>query len=164
MTNRGTAYIVYTNTADAEAAIAHMHEAQLDGAVVSVSIVLPRRKFSRSPPPTRKGDMVVDPNLEIAIWILIDPARIRDRGQDHTHHGHAAFLLLEAAEATGAGKRRHHQIEEGDEEVQATRAILAIAIAAEAGIGAEVGMEGIDSLGQHEQSCLNLIPPRSSSH
>lgn len=55
MTNRGTAYIVYTNTADAEAAIAHMHEAQLDGAVVSVSIVLPRRKFSRSPPPTRKG-------------------------------------------------------------------------------------------------------------
>lgn len=54
-TNRGTAYILYTNTADAEAAIAHMHEAQLDGAVISVSIVLPRRKFSRSPPPTRRG-------------------------------------------------------------------------------------------------------------
>lgn len=55
MTNRGTAYILYTNSGDAEAAIAHMHEAQLDGAVISVSIVLPRRKFSRSPPPARRG-------------------------------------------------------------------------------------------------------------
>ncbi|KAI4102459.1 MAG: hypothetical protein LQ339_004613 [Xanthoria mediterranea] len=55
MTNRGTAYILYTNTTDAEAAIAHMHEAQLDGAIIHVSIVLPRRKFSRSPPPARRG-------------------------------------------------------------------------------------------------------------
>ncbi|MCJ1470499.1 hypothetical protein MMC07_009145 [Pseudocyphellaria aurata] len=55
MTNRGTAYILYANSPDAEAAIAHMHEAQLDGAVISVSIVLPRRKFSRSPPPARRG-------------------------------------------------------------------------------------------------------------
>ncbi|KAL8729968.1 MAG: hypothetical protein Q9166_004413 [cf. Caloplaca sp. 2 TL-2023] len=55
MTNRGTAYILYSNTADAEAAIAHMHEAQLDGAIVNVSIVLPRRKFTRSPPPARRG-------------------------------------------------------------------------------------------------------------
>ncbi|GCB19551.1 RNA-binding protein with serine-rich domain 1 [Aspergillus awamori] len=31
MTNRGTAYILYHDPADAEAAIAHMHEAQLDG-------------------------------------------------------------------------------------------------------------------------------------
>ncbi|EPS30852.1 hypothetical protein PDE_05804 [Penicillium oxalicum 114-2] len=51
MTNRGTAYILYYDPADAEAAIAHMHEAQLDGAVLNVSIVLPRRNFSRSPPP-----------------------------------------------------------------------------------------------------------------
>ena len=55
MTNRGTAYIVYTDTPDAEAAIAHMHEAQLDGAIINVSIVLPRRRFSRSPPPPRRG-------------------------------------------------------------------------------------------------------------
>lgn len=55
MTNRGTAYIVYADTPHAEAAIAHMHEAQLDGAIISVSIVLPRRKFSRSPPPPRRG-------------------------------------------------------------------------------------------------------------
>ncbi|KAL4788985.1 hypothetical protein BDV19DRAFT_41414 [Aspergillus venezuelensis] len=51
MTNRGTAYILYSDPADAEAAIAHMHEAQLDGAVLNVSIVLPKRAFSRSPPP-----------------------------------------------------------------------------------------------------------------
>ncbi|KAJ5580126.1 uncharacterized protein N7459_006111 [Penicillium hispanicum] len=51
MTNRGTAYILYYDPADAEAAIAHMHEAQLDGAILNVSIILPRRTFSRSPPP-----------------------------------------------------------------------------------------------------------------
>ncbi|KAI9732291.1 MAG: hypothetical protein M1835_003501 [Candelina submexicana] len=50
-TNRGTAYILYTTAPSAESAIAHMHEAQIDGAIISVSIVLPRRKFSRSPPP-----------------------------------------------------------------------------------------------------------------
>ena len=55
MTNRGTAYILYSTSAPAESAIAHMHEAQLDGAVIAVSIVLPRRKFSRSPPPARRG-------------------------------------------------------------------------------------------------------------
>ncbi|RDL41476.1 uncharacterized protein BP5553_01455 [Venustampulla echinocandica] len=54
-TNRGTAYILYTSEADAEAAIAHMHEAQIDGAVINVSIVLPRRKFSPSPPLARRG-------------------------------------------------------------------------------------------------------------
>ena len=55
MTNRGTAYILYHEPADAEAAIAHMHEAQLDGAVLNVSIVLPKRAFSRSPPPVQNG-------------------------------------------------------------------------------------------------------------
>lgn len=55
MTNRGTAYILYHDPADAEAAVSHMHEAQLDGAVLNVSIVLPRRAFSRSPPPAENG-------------------------------------------------------------------------------------------------------------
>ncbi|KAI8627794.1 RNA-binding domain-containing protein [Xylariaceae sp. FL1651] len=54
-TNRGTAYILYVNEADAEAAIAHMHEANLDGAVINVSIVLPRRKFDPSPPTASRG-------------------------------------------------------------------------------------------------------------
>ncbi|CAI0647013.1 unnamed protein product, partial [Colletotrichum noveboracense] len=34
-TNRGTAYILYDHEADAEEAIAHMHEAQIDGAVIN---------------------------------------------------------------------------------------------------------------------------------
>ncbi|KAI0011436.1 RNA-binding domain-containing protein [Xylariaceae sp. FL0662B] len=54
-TNRGTAYILYVNEADAEAAISHMHEAQVDGAIINVSIVLPRRKFSPSPPTASRG-------------------------------------------------------------------------------------------------------------
>src|SRR3984885_8277948 len=55
MTNRGTAYILYTHPSASESAIAHMHEAQIDGAVITVSIVLPRRAFSRSPPPAKTG-------------------------------------------------------------------------------------------------------------
>ncbi|KIW20023.1 hypothetical protein PV08_00598 [Exophiala spinifera] len=35
MTNRGTAYILYDHPSGSEAAIAHMHEAQLDGMVIS---------------------------------------------------------------------------------------------------------------------------------
>ncbi|KAK4124793.1 RNA-binding domain-containing protein [Parathielavia appendiculata] len=53
--NRGTAYILYFNEDDAQSAITHMHEAQLDGAVINVSIVLPRRKVSPPPPVARRG-------------------------------------------------------------------------------------------------------------
>ena len=55
MTNRGTAYILYDHPSGSESAIAHMHEAQLDGSTITVSIVLPRRAFSRSPPPARNN-------------------------------------------------------------------------------------------------------------
>ncbi|KAK3988454.1 hypothetical protein QBC44DRAFT_243683, partial [Cladorrhinum sp. PSN332] len=54
-TNRGTAYILYVDEASAESAIAHMHEAQIDGAVINVSIVLPVRKMSPAPPTARHG-------------------------------------------------------------------------------------------------------------
>jgi RNA-binding protein with serine-rich domain 1 len=54
-TNRGTAYILYARESDAELAIAHMHESQIDGATINVSIVLSRRKFSPSPPMARRG-------------------------------------------------------------------------------------------------------------
>ena len=53
MTNRGTAYIVYDDATASESAIAHMHEAQLDGTIITVSIVLPRRAFSKSPLPIK---------------------------------------------------------------------------------------------------------------
>lgn len=55
MTNRGTAYVLYDHPSGSESAIAHMHEAQLDGVAISVSVVLPRRAFSRSPPPARSA-------------------------------------------------------------------------------------------------------------
>ncbi|KOS20834.1 Arginine/serine-rich protein 45 [Escovopsis weberi] len=61
-TNRGTAYILYDYEADAEAAIAHMHEAQVDGAVINVSIVLQRRKLSPAPPLARRGANI-DPRI-----------------------------------------------------------------------------------------------------
>ncbi|ROV88928.1 hypothetical protein VSDG_08898 [Cytospora chrysosperma] len=61
-TNRGAAYILFANEADAESAIAHMHEAQLDGATISVSIVLQRRKLS-PPPPTANRGANFDPRL-----------------------------------------------------------------------------------------------------
>ncbi|KAK8008166.1 hypothetical protein PG991_010717 [Apiospora marii] len=61
-TNRGTAYILFNHEADAEAAIAHMHEAQVDGATINVSIVLPRRKFSHSPPTASRGANI-DPRV-----------------------------------------------------------------------------------------------------
>lgn len=59
--NKGIAYILYTDAKYAESAIAHMHEAHLDGAQINVSIVLPRRRFSRTPspkapPPDRFGE------------------------------------------------------------------------------------------------------------
>ncbi|KAF2654500.1 hypothetical protein K491DRAFT_569898, partial [Lophiostoma macrostomum CBS 122681] len=40
-TNRGTAYILFEEIEDAERAIAKMHEGQIDGEKINVSIVLP---------------------------------------------------------------------------------------------------------------------------
>ncbi|KAI9172280.1 Cytochrome P450 monooxygenase himC [Paramyrothecium foliicola] len=61
-TNRGTAYILFDHLSDAEAAITHMHEAQVDGAIINVSIVLPRRKLSPAPPTARRGANI-DPRV-----------------------------------------------------------------------------------------------------
>ncbi|MCJ1410715.1 hypothetical protein MMC19_004801 [Ptychographa xylographoides] len=40
MTNRGTAYILYASPTHSESAIAHMHEAQLDGALAEACLPL----------------------------------------------------------------------------------------------------------------------------
>ncbi|KAL7779712.1 hypothetical protein CFE70_009728 [Pyrenophora teres f. teres 0-1] len=50
-----TSYILYEEVDEAERAIAKMHDAQLDGARIQVSIVLPKRRFSQTPPPARRG-------------------------------------------------------------------------------------------------------------
>ncbi|KAI4249192.1 MAG: hypothetical protein L6R40_000650 [Gallowayella cf. fulva] len=181
MTNRGTAYILYANTTDAEAAIAHMHEAQLDGAIISVSVVLPRRKFSRSPPPARRGgppfdrfegrdapplleDMDVDLGPGIATLIRIDPARIRGQDLGHTRHGPAALRPHGVVADTERGERRRHRPggAEDEGEVQVIRAIRAIVIVVAAGIGEGAGTGEIDE-GRSRKfrrwcSVLTLIP------
>ncbi|KAL1895339.1 hypothetical protein Cpir12675_003296 [Ceratocystis pirilliformis] len=53
--NRGTAYILYFSEEDAEAAITHMHEAQIDSATINVSIVLKGSKFHHMPPQAQLG-------------------------------------------------------------------------------------------------------------
>lgn len=54
--HQGYAYVVYENPENADDAIAHMHEGQLDGQIIDVSIVIPKRgKLSPSPPPLRRG-------------------------------------------------------------------------------------------------------------
>ncbi|KAG5914416.1 hypothetical protein E4U42_000492, partial [Claviceps africana] len=64
-TNRGTAYILFDHETDAESAISHMHEAQVDGAIINVSIVLPRRKLSPPPPTARRGANI-DPRVPMS--------------------------------------------------------------------------------------------------
>ncbi|UNI13806.1 hypothetical protein JDV02_000512 [Purpureocillium takamizusanense] len=54
-TNRGTAYILYKHQVDAEVAIARMHEGEIDGSMISVSIVLPRGMMAVDPPPASRG-------------------------------------------------------------------------------------------------------------
>src|SRR5947207_1659862 len=41
--NRGVAYVIYDKPSEADSAIEHMHEGQIDGTVVNVSIVLARQ-------------------------------------------------------------------------------------------------------------------------
>ncbi|KAJ6446821.1 molybdenum cofactor synthesis protein 2B [Purpureocillium lavendulum] len=54
-TNRGTAYIMFERQDDAEVAIASMHEGEIDGAIVNVSIVLPRSLMATDPPLVSRG-------------------------------------------------------------------------------------------------------------
>ncbi|MCJ1324778.1 hypothetical protein MMC10_001440 [Thelotrema lepadinum] len=86
-TNRGTGYIIYSNTTSAESAISHMHEAQLDGAVINVSVVLPRRKFSRSPPPASRGMPPPYAERDRERPPPPPPPSYRDRGPPPGHYG-----------------------------------------------------------------------------
>ncbi|OCK86329.1 RNA-binding domain-containing protein [Lepidopterella palustris CBS 459.81] len=158
-TNRGTAYIMYYEIADAERAIAHMHEAQLDGAVITVSIVLPRRRFSRSPP-LRRGAPPFDrfdnrggppggyrgPPPGAGSGRFRSPPRRRSPCQDPDHHDGAAQgltlpdrsreLRLAGEEAMDAVRRHRGAGEEGaDAEALATVATAATAIEVAAGAG-----------------------------
>jgi RNA-binding protein with serine-rich domain 1 len=52
--NRGVSYIEYANRADAEHAIAHMDNGQLDGKVLVCIFGEPPRRRSPTPPPRRR--------------------------------------------------------------------------------------------------------------
>ncbi|KFX97362.1 hypothetical protein V490_02822 [Pseudogymnoascus sp. VKM F-3557] len=146
-TNRGTAYILYEVEADADQAIAHMHEAQLDGAVISVSIAQTsihghERTFEA------RHQLGVDLQTEITTEalrrILIDLGRCPDRARQ----GHAGVIQelthpgLDPREGAVGGGITKAEMGLGGE-VQVTVATAAIAV----GAGAEpsqTGREGRD--------------------
>lgn len=55
--NRGVSYIEYANRSDAEKAIAHMDNGQLDGKVLVCVFGEPPRRRSPTPPPARRRRM-----------------------------------------------------------------------------------------------------------
>ncbi|KAL9128567.1 MAG: hypothetical protein Q9175_007498 [Cornicularia normoerica] len=160
MTNRGTAYIIYTDTPDAEAAIAHMHEAQLDGAIINVSVVLPRRKFSRSPPPARRGAPPYDrfearapppgsypggpppPNYGPPGGRRYRSPPPPRRGSPSRRYG-GRPAPRDRVETTGVVTVHHHREEEGEEGVLATPAFPAIAIGVVAGVEVDMDAGGV---------------------
>ncbi|CCC05572.1 unnamed protein product [Sordaria macrospora k-hell] len=93
-TNRGTAYILYVHDADAEAAIAHMHEAQLDGAVINVSIDLEEEAAA--------ADATDPPDLVVVDVTHIVPIPI-DLAQSHDRDPARAPLWQRAEEPGGTG-------------------------------------------------------------
>ncbi|KAF4637233.1 hypothetical protein G7Y89_g853 [Cudoniella acicularis] len=121
-------YILYTSEADAEAAIAHMHESQIDGAVINVSIVLPRRKFSPSPPLARRDpDLCLDLDRQDATELALGLSHL---DQDPLLDAEEAVEIVPVAMEVGEG------------EVQVIAATVVMMI--EAGAGAEVVVEEED--------------------
>ncbi|KAI8576685.1 hypothetical protein K450DRAFT_118858 [Umbelopsis ramanniana AG] len=55
--NRGVSYIEYANRSDAEKAIAHMDNGQLDGKILVCVFGEPPRRRSPTPPPARRRRM-----------------------------------------------------------------------------------------------------------
>ncbi|KAG4429526.1 hypothetical protein IFR05_014985 [Cadophora sp. M221] len=162
-TNRGTAYILYTSEIDAEAAIAHMHESQIDGAVINVSIVLPRRKFSPSPPLARRG-LNLDPRTSFNAAPNVrppPPARRRsplppyggraERNTDTYHplpraHGLHQEEAEEAAEEVGEVDEEQalRGMVAGGEGAQVTAAIAVMRSEAEAEVGDVEDVVGVN--------------------
>ncbi|KAI9803100.1 MAG: hypothetical protein M1833_001170 [Piccolia ochrophora] len=178
MTNRGTAYVLYDTSTDAEAAIAHMHEAQLDGTVINLEgvpfpITTDRPRGHRQAdiedrhpatevggidlrPQTdaaRQGDMV-DRSLEAEILIL-------------TGHVHFRVLDRRLVHAVDRGLLRlaHGRLPEGDTEEAEGQALPAfqdgggalvtVATAASvSGAEAEAGAGGGVSGGGGSQECV----------
>ncbi|KFY06729.1 hypothetical protein V492_07807 [Pseudogymnoascus sp. VKM F-4246] len=139
-TNRGTAYLLYAVEADADQAIAHMHEAQLDGAVISVSIVIPRRKFSPAPPPARRGANI-DPRARVDARGPPPPRRRSPNrnynrgGASDTYRPRSLSRSRQDLRGGAVGGEIMKAVMGPGGEVRATAATAAIAVVAEAGLG-----------------------------
>ncbi|KAL5611381.1 uncharacterized protein BROUX77_001537 [Berkeleyomyces rouxiae] len=89
--NRGTAYIIYLNEDDAETAITHMHEAQIDSATINVSIVPRDSKFHYFPPLAQhhesSGHNRNNGGGSYRRQPPIDPNTSRGSGRERERHG-----------------------------------------------------------------------------
>merc|ERR1712093_871538 len=132
-TNRGTAYILYTSETDAEAAIAHMHESQIDGAVINVSIVLPFLPTVDPKETHTAQDPVRARALQDAIALGLDPSL------------HAPALHQEevAAEEVEDVEQARPGMVAGGEEAQVIAATAVMMIVAEAEVGDTEGVEDV---------------------
>ncbi|KAJ5734198.1 hypothetical protein N7493_002984 [Penicillium malachiteum] len=158
MTNRGTAYIIYYDPADAEAAIAHMHEAQLDGAVLNVSIILPRRAFSRSPPPAanrgngrgRFGKGSFANSLRDDMVVLDLP---RDMIHTDLNHDHGRDPLFDLAHILVSSLHQEEEVPEtkardsADDEALATAVAATVVAVSGAGAQTEVAAVAVAAIG-----------------
>ncbi|CUS07790.1 unnamed protein product [Tuber aestivum] len=80
-TNRGVCYVIYHSSSSAHAAIAHMHEGQLDGAVVNLyhvaqtppapALALRLADLPRALVTVAKLETVTDPRLVVRMWVLV---------------------------------------------------------------------------------------------
>ncbi|GKT69089.1 RNA-binding protein with serine-rich domain 1-A [Colletotrichum tofieldiae] len=82
-TNRGTAYILYETEGDAEEAIAHMHEAQLDGARLPWPVVAADLILEALPLEVVVAEAQADPTV-----VEEDPDPSAKTGPDEVHRLH----------------------------------------------------------------------------
>ncbi|KAI4668306.1 uncharacterized protein J4E78_002130 [Alternaria triticimaculans] len=127
-----TSYILYEEIDDAERTIAKMHDAQLDGAKIQVSIVLPRRRFSQTPPPARRGPPPRDDyeggyGRGHHLWMaVIDLRRVECRPIEDTGVGAEAEAVAVDEGPTEDGHGRTHVLAAGHHD-EAYRALLTVA-------------------------------------
>ncbi|KAJ5622048.1 Serine/arginine-rich splicing factor SR45 [Penicillium herquei] len=141
MTNRGTAYIIYYDPADAEAAIAHMHEAQLDGAVLNrteeTDVAGSAKALSRTP---LREDMVV---LDLP----------RDMTHTDLNRGHDRDPLFDRAHILVSSLRQEEGVPEtkaqdsADDEALATVVTATVVAVSGAGAQTEVAVVAVAAIG-----------------
>ncbi|EXJ68003.1 uncharacterized protein A1O5_08618 [Cladophialophora psammophila CBS 110553] len=177
MTNRGTAYILYDHPSGSESAIAHMHEAQLDGVVIS-----PDPPDMAHYPPVTDHLQEDLPHRDIEALPPGEAPTVEGGEQQKTtrtfHVTHIQGLLHRPG---GVGGHRHipdphlgHRLEDvahrlevhqgGEDAVQVTvLGAVTVGVEAEAEVGQEAdpGMEEEDEL--NESRWTVVLSPRTEN-